>query len=82
MPGVPEAPAAPRVGLSGVAEEQVDGRTERTAVLSSPMGVLLVRENEDVFGFYRVVRIENEAVELLRTSDGSAVRLTLGSSIP
>ena len=82
VPAVPEAPAAPRVGLSGVAEEQVDGRTERTAVLSSPMGVLLVRENEDVFGFYRVVRIENEAVELLRTSDGSAVRLTLGSSIP
>ena len=78
MPVVPEAPPAPQVSLSGVAEEQVDGRVERTAVLSSPMGVFLVKENEEVLGLYRVLRIENEAVELLKIGDGSALRLTLG----
>ena len=73
-------PAGPRIAVSGIAEEQVDGRVQRTAVLSSPMGVLLVREGEDVLGYYRVSKIEAEAVELVTLGDGSAVRLPLGTA--
>jgi hypothetical protein len=51
---------------------------ERTAILSSPSGVLLVHEGDPVLGDYRVSRIEAEAVELVKT-DGSILRLTLSN---
>ena len=73
-------PAGPRITVSGIAEEQMDGQVRRTAVLSSPMGVLLVREGEDVLGYYRVSRIEAEAVEFVTIGDGSAVRMSLGTT--
>lgn len=76
-PPVNTAPPAPAVSLSGIAEDLVDGRTVRTAVLSSPTGVLLVREGEEVLGYYRVARIEAEAVELISLSDGTSSRLSL-----
>ncbi len=70
---------APLVSLAGVAEDQIDDlggpRVERTAVLSAPDGVLLVREGDDVLGLYRVVTIESEAVDLER-SDGTTLRLS------
>ena len=69
---------APLVSLAGIAEDQVDDpggqRVERTAVLSSPDGVLLVREGDDVLGLYRVVTIESGAVELER-GDGTTLRI-------
>lgn len=76
------APAPPpvMVSLSGVATDQVGDRTVRTAVLSSPSGVLLVREGDDVLGQYRVERIGEDAVELKRLSDGATLRLTLKTS--
>jgi hypothetical protein len=70
-------PAAPSVTLSGIAEDAPEGRLERTAVLSSPSGVLLVREGETVLGRYRVVRIESAAVELVELTDGGTLRLAL-----
>ena len=73
-------PAAPRVSVAGIAEEQIDDRIERTAVLSSPMGVLLVREGEEVLGYYRVTHIDADAVELVGINDGTTTRLTLGAS--
>ena len=73
-------PPAPRVSLSGIAEDQVDGRTQRTAVLSALGGVLLVREGEEILGYYRVGRIEAEAVELVAVRDGTTTRLTLGTT--
>lgn len=76
-PVVDAAPPGPMVSLSGIAEDQVDGRTQRTAVLSSPGGVLLVREGEEILGYYRVGRIEAEAVELISLSDGTLLRLSL-----
>jgi hypothetical protein len=69
----------PPVSLSGIAEDQDGQRVERTAILSSPAGVLLVQEGDPVMGDYRVSRIEAEAVELVKT-DGSTLRLSL--SIP
>jgi hypothetical protein len=73
------APPGPRVSIAGIAEEQQDGRIERTAILSSPMGVLLVREGETILDYYRVGQIEADAVELVRLSDGTSMRLTLGA---
>jgi hypothetical protein len=77
---VPAAPLPPPVSLAGIAEDQVEERLERTAILSSPMGVLLVREGEDVLGQYRVVKIESEAVELVRHADGATLRLDFSPS--
>jgi hypothetical protein len=80
---IPEAPTppvdtnpAPQVSLSGIAEEQVNGAPARTAVLSSPAGVLLVREGDEVLGYYRVAHIESEAVDLVGLDNGVATRLT------
>ena len=72
-------PVAPPVSVAGIAEEQIDGRVERTAILSSPLGVLLVREGEEILGYYRVTRIEGEAVEVVGLADGVPLRLTLGT---
>ena len=73
----PSVPVAPPVTLSGIAEDQVGERTERTAILSSASGVLLVREGDQVLGQYRVGRIETGAVELVNIADGATTRLTL-----
>ena len=67
------------VTLSGVAEDRVGERIERTAILSSPEGVLLVREGEEVLGQYRVATIESEAVQLVKLADGSRSRLSLSN---
>jgi hypothetical protein len=78
-PPIDVAPPGPRVSVAGIAEEQLDGRIERTAILSSPMGVLLVHEGDTVLDDYRVGRIEAESVELVRLSDGTSTRLTFGT---
>jgi hypothetical protein len=72
----PFVPPPPPVRLSGIAEDEKGGQMERTAILSSPSGVLLVREGDVVIGDYRVARIESEAVELVK-ADGSILRLSL-----
>ena len=77
---VPVAPQSPPVSLAGIAEDQVEQRVERTAILSSADGVLLVREGEDVLGQYRVSKIDSAAVELVRHADGTTLRL--GFSVP
>ena len=80
-PPIDLVPAGPRVSVAGIAEEQLDGRVERTAILSSPMGVLLVHEGDTVLDDYRVGRIEAESVELVRLSDGTSTQLTFGAPI-
>jgi hypothetical protein len=73
----PPPPPPPIVTLSGIASDQVGDRTVRTAILSSPSGVLLVREGDDVLGQYRVAKITEDAVELTRVSDGTTLRVGL-----
>jgi hypothetical protein len=73
---VPIVAPPPPLKLSGIAEDQKSEQMERTAILSSPSGVLLVREGDSVLGEYRVGRIESEAVELVK-SDGTTLRLAL-----
>jgi hypothetical protein len=74
---IEEAVPVPVITLSGIAEDQSpNGDVSRTAVLSAPSGVELVREGDQLLG-YRVARIESDAVELVRVADGSSRRLTL-----
>jgi hypothetical protein len=81
-PPVNAAPPAPLVSLSGIAEDRMGDRVDRTAILSSPAGVLLVHEGDEILGYYRIGRIETEAVELIAVRDGATRRLTLGTTIP
>jgi hypothetical protein len=76
----PITPQAVAISLSGIAEDQVGERMERTAILSAPSDVLLVREGDEVMGQYRVAKIEAGAVELVKLSDGSTLRLALKAS--
>ena len=74
---LPQAPPPLPVSLSGVASDSEGERTVRTAILSSPGGVLLVKEGDEVLGQYRVGAIGEDSVELTRLSDGTALRITL-----
>ena len=81
-PAVVEAPAPPPplplLTLSGIATDMVGGQPQRSAVLSSPVGVAIVREGESVAGLYTVVSIGDESVELESTADRSRRTLRLG----
>ena len=55
----------------------VDGMPQRTAILTTDAGLLLVREGETA-GTYRVTRIDDEAVEL--TGSEGSLTLTLSTS--
>jgi len=68
---------APSITLAGVAEDPLQSGVERTAILSSPTGVLLARVGDEVLGQYRVAAVEEGAVELLSLTDGSTIRLSL-----
>jgi len=74
---LPQAPPPPPLSLAGVASDPDGARTVRTAILSSPAGVLLVHEGDEVLGQYRVGAIGEDAVELTRLADGAALRITL-----
>jgi len=72
----PAAPVEPPFKLIGIAEDA----GARTAILSSPSQLLMVKDG-DVFGSsastYRVTGISADAVELTATSDGRVLRLAL-----
>jgi hypothetical protein len=72
------APAPPPVRLFGLATDVVDGQVARTAILATVRGVELVKEGEPVSDGYRVRSIDDNAVELESTADGTILRLTLG----
>jgi hypothetical protein len=82
-PKVVDAPAPPPVPaplpfkLSGIAEDRVNGVLQRTAIFSSPTGVVLAREGETIGGSYRLVSIDNGVVTLETIGDGSTLRLSL-----
>jgi hypothetical protein len=78
----PPAPSSPKplFSLAGVASESSDGVTERTAILSSIHGVLLVHDGDSIEGGFRVVTIEDDAVTVESTSDGTLSTLRLSGS--
>jgi hypothetical protein len=70
-------PALPVLSLTGVASDVVDGKPQRSAVISLPAGVLIVREGESVAGLYTVVAIGEDSIELEAAADGSRRTLRL-----
>jgi hypothetical protein len=70
-------PALPVLSLSGIATDVVDGTPMRSAVVSLPNGVVIVREGESVAGLYKVVAIGEDAIELESTGDQSRRTLRL-----
>lgn len=73
----PPPPPTLRVLLSGIAEDLVGDEVIRTAIVSTPDDVHLVKVGETIRDTFRVTRIDADGVELLRLDDGSAVRLSL-----
>src|SRR5262245_4122776 len=74
----PPPPPLPVLSLSGIASDVVDGKPQRSAVISLPNGVLIVREGESVAGLYTVVAIGEDTIELESPGDGSHRTLRLG----
>jgi hypothetical protein len=74
---IPVAPPLPVLSLSGVATDVVDGKPQRSAVVSLPNGVLIVREGESIAGLYTVVTIAEDSIELESTGDHSRRTLRL-----
>jgi hypothetical protein len=69
-PAPPPPPPLPPLSLSGIAVDIVNGVPQRSAVLSAPGNVLIVREGESVAGLYKVLSISDDSVEL-EALDGS-----------
>ena len=69
------APAAaePPFKLIGIAEDS----GTRTAILSSPAQLLMVKDGDVVLSKYRVTGISADAIELSDSADGSVLRLVL-----
>jgi len=72
----PQVPTL-RVRLSGIGEDGAGDQLVRTAIISTPGDVFLVKIGDTVAKTYKVTTIEPDAVELVRLDDGSSVRLTL-----
>ncbi|MBI3403437.1 MAG: hypothetical protein HY048_18655 [Acidobacteria bacterium] len=76
----PPVVAAPDSGfrLSGLAEDPgPDGPPVRTAIISSPTQLFLVKEGDAVTARYRVAKIAADAVELADVNGGAPLRLVL-----
>jgi len=66
-----------RMTLSGIAEDIVGEETIRTAIISTPDDVFLVKVGEQVGDRYKVAKIGSDMVELVTLDDITVVRLTL-----
>jgi hypothetical protein len=76
VPIAPPVVDPPVIRVSGIATHVVDGVRLRTAILLTPGGFAEVREGDPVPGGYRVVRIDEDAIELIG-SDGTSRRVLL-----
>jgi len=77
VPAAPDAPPTLRMTLSGIAEDVVGETTVRTAIISTPSDVFLVKVGETVADQYRVNQIGADGVDLIRLGSGATVRLML-----
>jgi hypothetical protein len=71
------APPPPAFKLIGVAEDSSAGNPVRTAIISAPDQLYVVREGERVTSRYGVARISPDVVELVDTRDSTEIRLAL-----
>ncbi len=74
---IPPAPPPIRLTLSGIGEDVVGDQVMRTAIISAPDNVHIVKVGEAIGDAYKVTKIDADAVELSRLDDGSTLRLTL-----
>jgi hypothetical protein len=63
--------------LAGVAADQNEGGTVRTAIFSTFSGVVLAREGDEVLERFRVIEVREDAVDLVTIADGTTVTLRL-----
>jgi hypothetical protein len=78
LPQQPDpAPPTLRVTLDGIAEDHVGDQVIRTAIVSTPSDVLLVKVGDQIEGQFTVAAIAADAVELVRIDTGATVRLAL-----
>jgi hypothetical protein len=68
-------PPTLRLTLAGIAEDTVADEVVRTAIISTPSDVLLVKVGDVVGGQFEVRSISADAVELTRVDTGTSVRL-------
>jgi Tfp pilus assembly protein PilP len=69
-------PEPPAITVAGIVTKTVDGVRRRTAILITAAGPLEVSEGDAVGAEYRVVRVEEDAVELT-AGDGTRRRISL-----
>lgn len=77
LPEVAEPTPAPRIALSGIAEDAISDQIVRTAIISTPGDVYLVKVGEMVGDVYEVTAVDATSVELVRIEDRSTLRLVL-----
>jgi hypothetical protein len=70
-------PALPPLKLAGIAEDAGPEGPVRTAIISGPGQLFLVKEGETVMLRYRVAKISEDVVELIDLGDNSIRRLAL-----
>jgi hypothetical protein len=76
----PTAAAEPptfRMVLSGIGEDVVDDQVIRTAIISTPDNVHILKIGDTLGESYKVTKIDAAVVELVRLADGSTVQLAL-----
>jgi hypothetical protein len=71
------APPTLRITLAGIAEDKVGDEQVRTAIISTPDDVLLVKVGDSIGGQFTVAAIAADSVELVRVDTGATVRLAL-----
>ena len=64
--------------LVGVASDVVGGTEVRRAILSADGVVTIASAGDEVAGQFLVEKVDQEVVDLQRTSDGTRLTLTLG----
>jgi hypothetical protein len=78
LPGEQEpAPPTLRLTLDGIAEDKVGDEQVRTAIITTPGDVLLVKVGDRIGDQFTVAAITADAVELVRVDTGMTVRLAL-----
>jgi hypothetical protein len=78
LPSVPEQePPTLRLTLAGIAEDKAGEEIVRTAIISTPSDVLLVKVGDAVGDRFTVAAVGVDTVELVRTDTGESVRLML-----
>jgi hypothetical protein len=70
-------PPTLRLTLDGIAEDHAGDQFVRTAIISTPNDVLLVKVGDGIGGQFTVAAITGDAVELVRIDTGATVRLAL-----